>query len=237
MLIPFETQKLEFWGLILLALGLLGLLMFVRRFFSKRRRRKRGEPVPRRGCLFGFIELLVLLLFATTGLLMLTLAGLQRTFKAFTDRQVVLQVHAQFVNAPRKQMQVELQWPEQSAAPRKQNFTIRGDQWEIEGNILVWDDFLTVYGFKPGYKLTRLRGRYLDTQAEKTLQPSVIPLANERQDWRWKWLLRFAPRLPGVRSAHGQTVFTYPNPDKVYKILISHDGFTLQEGNYAPGKF
>ncbi len=238
MLTPFTIDQLTLGGLILIFLGGFGLLLFVSRHFAKNRKKRAGKPVKRRGFIAGLLELAILFLFLLAGLLALSAVVYQKQFRAFTEREVVLEVRAFHTNPRSKEMVLQLHWPREEAAEhRPERVFLRGDQFEIEGNVLLWDDFLTALGFKSGFKLTRLRGRYLDPAQERGAEPTVISLSNESLDRNWQWLYRNAARLPGIRAVHGQTVYTFPDAQKVYQLRVSHDGFTLEEKKDATWKF
>ncbi len=236
MLSPFDGQTLLLAGLILIGAGFIGLFLFVSRYFAKRRRRKQGEAVKRRGLIAGLIELLFLLLLIFAGFSSLTLAAMQNTYRAFTARQLVLSVHARMVDPFEKKMEVTLYWPQENQTARQTQHALTGDQWVIEGNILLWDDFLTVNGFKPGYRLLRLRGRFLKSREEVETPPTVVDFTAGELDFYWKWLFNHAKRLPGIRTVFGQSVFTFPDENKIYDIYIRHDGFILSERSAVSNK-
>ncbi len=237
MLTPLTSDQLLWGGLLLVVFGVMGLFLFVSRYFSKRRRRKQGESVRRRGLLFGLVELLILFLMIITGLFSMTLVAFQESYSAFTERQPVLRIRAFYSQPQNREMLLQLQWLTAATdTPRVKRVYLRGDQFEIEGQILLWDDFLTALGIKPGYKLTRIRGRFVDVEIERAAQPTIVRLHNEARDRPWQWLFKNASRIPGVRAVFGQTVYTYPDPDKVFELRVSHDGFILQDVNQATWK-
>lgn len=231
--IPFSPDLLWQGGMLLLGVGLLGFFLFVARSMQKAGRRRRGEQVKHRGVITGTLELVLLALLCVSGSLALSLGAIQRIYHVFTERKPVAQIQARFVDARAKKIQVILLLEREAEKPEEYRYVLTGDQWMLEGNVLTWDDFLTVYGFRPAYRLTRLRGRFLSTQEERQRKPSVYALNDEEYEKRWRWLLRFAAMLPGVRMAFGQTVFTYPDEEKVYLLQIGHDGFTLEESKDA----
>lgn len=229
MSIPISGQDLIQGSLLLLAVGLLGIFLFFIRFLNKTKRRARGERVKRRGFVAGILELMFLTLLAVAGSLGISLAAIQQTYRAFTERQLVARIQALPLDAAEKRMRLILVLQPDSPERQEYNYVLVGDEWAIEANIVTWDDWLTLYGFRPAYKLTRLRGRFTSLSEEKQRQPSVYALGDESFEQRWAWVLRFAPRMPGIRTAHGQTVFTYPAVNKIFNLRISHDGFTLEE--------
>jgi len=79
----------------------------------------------------------------------------------------------------------------------------------------------------------RTHCRNLETEEERQRSPSVFALNDEEYEKRWRWLLRYAAKIPGVRMAYGQTVFTFPDENKIYSLRIGHDGFTLEESKNA----
>lgn len=237
MLTPFSSDQLLWGGLALIAFGFMGLFLFVSRYFSKRRRRKQGEKVRRRGLLFGLVELLILCLMIITGLFSMTLVVFQESYRAFTERQPVLRLRAFYSQPQNREMVLQLQWLTPTADTLQvKRVYLRGDQFEIEGQILLWEDFLTAIGLKPGYKLTRIRGRFVDVEMERAAQPTIIRLHDEAIDPHWEWLLKNAARIPGVRAVFGQTVYTYPDPRNVFEVQVTHEGFVLKTLNPATWK-
>ena len=231
--VPFSGSLLWQAGLLLLACGLLGFFLFFAKFLQKAGRRRRGEQVKRRGYVAGATELMLFALLTVSGGFAISLSAIQRVYHVFTERRPVAQIQARMIDKSAKKMQVVLLVAGQTQEPEEYRYLLTGDQWMIEGNILTWDDYLTVYGFRPAYRLTRLRGRFVATEEEKRRTPSVFALNDEEYETRWRWLLRYAAKFPGLRMAYGQTVFTYPDENKIFLLRIGHDGFTLEESENA----
>jgi hypothetical protein len=78
------------------------------------------------------------------------------------------------------------------------------------------------------YKLTRVRGRYIDTADEVRLKPSVYSLVEQDRDSKWQWLLKYGHRLKVVQAVYGNTVYTFPSDEYSYDIFVTTSGLSLK---------
>jgi hypothetical protein len=125
-------------------------------------------------------------------------------------------------------MSMELNFVKDGRMGGAQGFLIKGDQWSVEGDVLKWEDWLTLLGLHTMYKLTRVRGRYLDTRQEIDNTPTVYSLVENQEDAEWRWLYKYGHRLPFVTAVYGNTVFTYPSREETFQIYVTTSGFMLQ---------
>jgi len=63
----------------------------------------------------------------------------------------------------------------------------------IEGEILKWQNWLNFLGLSTRYRLTRLRGRYLNVEAEINKPRSVYSLVAQENNPLWRHLYQFGP--------------------------------------------
>ena len=106
---------------------------------------------------------------------------------------------------------------------------ITGDQWMIEGDIIKWNNWLNFLGLQTRYRLTRLRGRYLNIKAELG-QPHTIHSLVEQEDNRfWRYLYKYGPRLPFVSTVYGNAVFQDLENYRHYSIYVGTSGFIVRE--------
>ena len=106
---------------------------------------------------------------------------------------------------------------------------ITGDQWMIEGDIIKWSNWLNFLGLQTRYRLTRLRGRYLNIEAE-LYQPHIIhSLVEQEDDPLWRYLYKYGPRLPFVSTVYGNAVFQDSKNYKQYSIYVGTSGFIVRE--------
>ena len=107
-------------------------------------------------------------------------------------------------------------------------FLLNGDQWALEGDILKWDNWLNFAGIHTMYKITRVRGRYVNYEDEINRKPTVYSLVEREDDPRWRWLYKYGHRLRFVDAVYGNTVYTYPSPENVFEVYVSTSGFTVK---------
>jgi hypothetical protein len=107
-------------------------------------------------------------------------------------------------------------------------FELEGDQWAIEGNVLKWSDWLSLFGLRAHYKLTRVCGRYLDAQQQRDSTASVVALSDETSDKMWSWLFRRGEALPLVHAVYGNSIYTYPDASRIFNLYVTTDGFMVE---------
>jgi len=127
------------------------------------RRVFRLRPVRR---LFG---LLLLVLAGVSGLLALSLVQ----FVRLTDDKPVAEVMV------RQQGDGQFQLATRTPDQRMRDYTLYGDQWQIDAKVVRWRLPALLAGVPPLYRLERLSGRYQDTARERSAPRSVHAL----DDW------------------------------------------------------
>jgi len=127
------------------------------------RRVFRLRPVRR---LFG---LLLLALAGVSGLLALSLVQ----FARLTDDKPVAEVMV------RQQGDGQFQLAARTPDQRMRDYTLYGDQWQIDAKVVRWRLPALLAGVPPLYRLERLSGRYQDTARERSATRSVHAL----DDW------------------------------------------------------
>ena len=117
--------------------------------------------------------------------------------------------------------------PHDAAAVAPQTFELLGDQWMVSGDFLKWHPWLTVLGFRPVHKLTRLSGRFASAAQERAQPPTVVEL-NGGTDAVWTWLHRHGARLPLIEAVYGNGVFTFAEPGRTYTIYATPSGYLVK---------
>ncbi len=107
---------------------------------------------------------------------------------------------------------------------KKHTFNINGDQWVIEGEIIVFDKWFRWLGVKSYYKIVRFSGRFLEPKEEVTKYYEINP----KSDF-WEFILKNFDHLPFIDTAYGISAFQYPGYK--YEIYISDIGFIIRRGN------
>jgi len=223
----FADADRAIWiGVAMFAVGLLFLLMFKHGFAARRQRRAGGDEKARKGFLAGLVQLLFILLMLVSSVAVVMAGMLLRSYKNFTARELVARIHCQPISTTPPRMQLTLLGDVASTFETNQ-FDLDGDQWAIEGNVLKWSDWLSLFGLRAHYKLTRVRGRYLDAQQEQEGKSSVFALSDETSDKMWSWLFRRGETLPLVQAVYGNSVYTYPDANKIFNLYVTTGGFML----------
>ena len=159
----------------------------------------------------------------------LFLAAFIQSYRNFTKEELVAEVRCVPVQGD-SAVTMHLELIPVSAGQRlsPRVFLLNGDQWALEGDILKWDDWLNFAGIHTMYKLTRVRGRYVDFEDEMNQKRSVFSLVEREDDPRWRWLYKYGHRLRFVDAVYGNTVYTYPLQDNAFEVYVSTSGFTVK---------
>lgn len=105
---------------------------------------------------------------------------------------------------------------------KKHTFSINGDQWVIEGEIIVFDKWLRWLGARSYYRIVRFSGRFLERKEGILKYYEII---NSRSDF-WEFVLKNFDRLPFIDTAYGISAFQYPGYK--YDVYISDLGFVIR---------
>jgi hypothetical protein len=207
-----------------LLLGLLFLLLFVYRrvrwLISLLGKNRAGAP----GLLASLRNFVLILLWTSIFGMLCFFGFFLGTYHAFTYEKPVAEIAVESAAEPNT-VKVTLT---EFAPPLERQYLIRGDQWMIEGDILKWESWLQLWGFGNRYRLTRLRGRHSQVEAELREKPTIYRLVERERDPLWALLYEYGHRLPFVSTVHGSAVFQSAEKNKRFLIAISAAGFTVR---------
>lgn len=219
-----NPDTLVYAGAVGVLLGFLFLLLFlyrrVRWFISILGRKKVGSP----RLLAGLRNFVFILLWTSICGMLCFFGFFLRTYHAFTYEKPVAEIAVEPAAEP-KTFRVTLT---ELDPPLKRQFLLRGDQWMLEGDILKWEKWLQLWGLDNRYRLTRLKGRYAQTEAELRETPTIYKLVERENDPLWAILYEYGHRLPFVSTAHGSAVFQSAEKNKRFLIAISPAGFVVR---------
>ena len=187
-------------------------------------RKKAGSPK----LLKGLRNFVLLLLWISVFGLLLFGGFFFRAYHAFTFEEPVAEVRVEPTTSEQTSRVTLLQFLEPDSQVTYQ-FLIRGDQWMLEGDMLKWDNWLSFLGWRNRYRLTRIRGRFIDTQQELSQPPTIYSLVQNEDDLLWKFLYKYGPELPFVNTVYGSAVFQTSDEIKSFRISISPSGFISRE--------
>jgi len=233
MTLPLNSQTLILVGLFGLGLGslLLSIIIFRRLRWRLRRWIKTAQPPP--GVIAGLRNfILVLLLIATSGML-LFIGLFFRTHHRFTYEvpvaKIVTRSLGDFGSSPVTQVRYR-----PAGNGRDRYFFMHGDQWMISGDIIKWKTWLNLLGLHTRYRLTRLQGRYLDIEAERSAPRTIFSLIDYPQDTDerhpfWRFLYRSGQKLPLVDTVYGNAAYQDLNDQGHYQVFVGTSGFLIRK--------
>lgn len=220
--LPLSINLFIYISLASLLLGIITLLFFI---FNLIRKIFQGKGVGLIQSAFIFALILIWIVFSATGLF---LTSFIQPYRSFTNRELVAVVRCKPLDDKANTMQMRLRLVKNGETEKEEAFMVKGNQWAVEGDILIWDDRLNLLGLHAMYRLTRVRGRYIDVQNEIQNTPTVYSLVRDEGIPYWRWLYRYGYRLPFVTAVYGNTVFTYPSKEDTYEIYVTTSGFMAQ---------
>ena len=201
--------------IILFALvGILCLFAAVRRI---RRRRVLG------GVLIGATALILILLSAVAALI----AGSLLTYQRLSFEQAAGEL--QLTRTGDREFNASLTYPSGARA----NFTLRGDEWQIDSRVLKWHAFANLAGFDTVYRLERIGGRYTRVEDELSQPRSVYSLNPPQLIDPWDLVHRYHSWVPWMDALYGSATFLPMADGALYEIKMSQSGLVARPLNQA----
>jgi hypothetical protein len=210
---------------------LLGLLFFI--FFLYRRIRRiilimasRKTVSPK--LLVSLRNFILIVIWTSLFGMLLFLGFFLRAYRAFTYEQPVAEIIAQPLDEAKTSRIILVEFLPDDL-PITREFVIKGDQWMIEGDILKWQNWLNFLGLHTRYRLTRLRGRYLETEAEIHQPHTIHSLVDQENHPLWRYLYQYGHRLPFVSTVYGNAVFQASGEKNRYSLYVGTSGFIARQ--------
>jgi hypothetical protein len=201
--------------IILFALvGILCLFAAVRRI---RRRRVLG------GALIGATALILILLSVVAALI----AGSLLTYQRLSFEQPAGEL--QLTRTGDREFNASLTYPSGARA----NFTLRGDEWQIDSRVLKWHAFANLAGFDTMYRLERIGGRYTRVEDERSQPRSVYSLNPPQLIDPWDLVHRYHSWVPWMDALYGSATFLPMADGALYEIKVSQSGLVARPLNEA----
>jgi hypothetical protein len=165
---------------------------------------------------------LVLLLI---GLVAFAVAGWAQTYRALTKEELVAYIRAVPVAGQSQTMRVNYTPVQGGTLGVTQTYIVHGDQWELGGDVIKWQDYVNILGVHTGYRITRLDGYYNDKNDYYDHKPlTFIDLAGHANT-----VEQFAhdhPNLmPFVRAIYHNATAAPPDPNATYRVYLSTSGY------------
>jgi hypothetical protein len=227
--VPFQTSGIILVAAASLALALLTLLFLIANRIRRTVKRLRFQQTRYLGVGQHVIRFTMTFLWIAISGLILFMAAFIQSYRNFTKEELVAEVRCvELQENGTAAMHFELTPVVGGRRLASEQFLLNGDQWALEGDILKWEDWLNFAGIHTMYKLTRVRGRFVNYEDEINKQPTVFSLVAREEDPRWRWLYKYGHRLRFVDAVYGNTVYTYPSTEELFVVYVSTSGFTVK---------
>ena len=115
----------------------------------------------------------------------------------------------------------------------RQDFTLRGDEWQVDARVLKWRAFANLVGFDAAYRLERISGRYSRIEDERDLPRTVYPLNPANRLDLWELVRRLHSWLPWFDALYGSAVYLPMADAASYEIKVSQSGLIARPLNQA----
>jgi len=116
---------------------------------------------------------------------------------------------------------------------QSRQFTVFGDECQMDARILKWHYFANLIGFDTLYRLDRISGRYKDVAAESTQKRSVYALVEDPGIEIWALINRFNEHLPWIDAVYGNAVFLPMQQGAAFRITMTGSGLIARPENAA----
>lgn len=227
-MLKIEPDYLIYTGIIGILLGVLFLIFFLYRRIRWFIRIMSKQKVTSPKLLAGLRNLIMISMWVAVFGMVLFIGFFFRAYQAFTFEKPVAEIITQPAGEPDTNLVTFVQFlPDDSQATHQ--LLIKGDQWMLEGDILKWKNWLNFLGLHTRYRLTRLRGRYIQTEDEKHKEQTIYPLVEDENHPLWRYLYKYGHRLPFVSTVYGNAVFQSAGKDNHFLIYVSTSGFVVRK--------
>lgn len=163
------------------------------------------------------------ILLIALSLSMLWTVFLVQTYLGLTSDIPAARVHATQIEGLPHQMSVEVTlFDKNGGQTSDKTYLVKGDRWQLQGNILKFPTWMNILGIHSGYKVTRLEGQYDDPNLEDSQPHTTFALNGGDGDF-FKTVYKQAWSSPFVDAAYGNAVIV-PADGHTYNVLISQTG-------------
>lgn len=116
---------------------------------------------------------------------------------------------------------------------REHTYDIRGDLWQLDARLLKWTGVLESMGFKPGYKLDRIQGRYLSLEQERADTRTVYSLADPEIGFDlWNYVNGSVNHwIPWLDAKYGSATFLPMADGGIFSVTVANSGLVARAVN------
>jgi hypothetical protein len=149
------------------------------------------------------------------------------TYKSVSNEQSIMTLSVRLKEGNRYQIDM------QAANGDYFNSEIEGQQWQLNVRMIKWVPLFTAIGFRTGYRLDSIQGRYLELQLGGKPQKSGMQLSGENLVDIWQFMQDF-PGILGSAEAYSSTPGFIPLSDgAIYEVVLSGTNLAARPMNEA----
>lgn len=150
------------------------------------------------------------------------------TYQRFTTERPVAEV--EFTQTGTQEFRVRVHFPDTG---RYRDFTLTGDEWQIDARVIKWTGLAILAGIDTQYRLERISGRYRDINAEISEPRSVHALSDNPGLDVWQLAREHERRLPWVDAYYGSATYLPMRDSARYEVSMTQTGLIARPLNPA----
>jgi hypothetical protein len=104
-------------------------------------------------------------------------------------------------------------------------YSVKGDLWGLEGNILRWSGWMRMLGLKTCYRVTRLSGKY--SPPARGEHPTEVYFGGE-DHWLWRRMQRYDYRIPGIEASWHTGAHRPPAKGATFEVWVTPGGYMIK---------
>jgi hypothetical protein len=197
--------------------ALFGLLFFIAAIRRLRRRRVVGGMAHGAAALILFFAAACALLIGSN----------LRTYQRLSNEQPAGEL--QLSRVGERQFDAVLSYPD----GERSNFSLSGDEWQVDARVLKWHVFANLVGFDTAYRLERISGRYSRIEDERSQPRTVYDLHSPGRIDPWELVHRYRSWVPWMDALYGSATFLPMTDGALYEIKVSQSGLIARPLNQA----
>lgn len=148
--------------------------------------------------------------------------GLQG-YQSLTHESLIAQVVVEPYGP--QEFQAVLEYPDGTI----DSFLLKGDEVQIDANIIKWRPFANIFGLHTHYELTRISGRYADVDDARKNRASAHSLTREKLIDLVKLRLKNESMQFLMDAEYGSATFLPASRPATYELRLSTSGLLLRK--------
>ncbi len=106
----------------------------------------------------------------------------------------------------------------------RRTYELKGDEWQIDAQVLKWKGWAQLLGLNSLYRLDRLSGRYQDIEQARENLPTLYSLRAEQGIDVWGYAKEHPDQLPFVDATYGSATYLPMYDGAMYQVSLSQTG-------------